>query len=119
MLPDGFVRVRSRRAEIRDAQRLLERKARRHRLAKDLGDSLVGERPGIDGLQAREHLRLALGAVRRAPALERADRLRVLRSRVETLEDLEVERVDGRAVSAEVLVAVAGGDMGCDVSTES
>ena len=95
VLGDRGVAERAGGPEVGDAQRLLERAARRHDLAEHAGDGSLRQRPGVRRVQAREHLRLALGAVRRAPALQLADRLRVPRALVQALEDLAIQRVDG------------------------
>jgi hypothetical protein len=50
------------RAEVGDAGGRLQRAAGRHDLAPDRRDALVLQRAGVAGLQAVDHLRLALGA---------------------------------------------------------
>ena len=107
VLRDRIVRKRARRAQVRDPQRLLEREARRHHLAEYADDRFAGERSAVRRVQARQHLRLALGPIGRAAGLERADRLRVRGARVEPLENLAVERIDRRAVAGESRVAVS------------
>ncbi len=96
MPADRGVAERPGRSEVGDAQLLLEREARRHHLPKDADDRGVGQRSAVVLAQAREHLRFALGPIRRAAAarLQRADRLGVHGALVQAREDLPIEHVD-------------------------
>ena len=51
------------RAEVGDAERLLKRQTRRNDFAKDGGERRIGQRPGVMGGDATQHLCFALGAI--------------------------------------------------------
>ena len=57
-------------------------------------------------MQCGQHLRFALGAIGGLTAFQRADRLRMARAFVQPLQDLAIERVDGRAVARQVLAGL-------------
>ncbi len=108
MLADGRVAERARRTEVCDAQALLECQACRHHLAEDADDRRVGQRAAVALAQPREHLRLAVGAIRGGAAarLQLADRLRVHGALIEAREDFAVEDVDRFAVDAQPRVGL-------------
>jgi hypothetical protein len=99
---DGGVAERAGRPQIRDLELLLQRQACRHDLPEDAGHGGVRQRPRIAGRKRGEDLGLAFRPVGARPFLQRADRLRVPRARIEVGQDLAVERVDRGAVGGEV-----------------
>src|SRR6185437_16219841 len=92
---------RAARAEVGHGDGALEREARRHDLAEEERHRLGRERAGVAFLDAPQHLRLALRAVRLSD-LERADAPRVLGAFVERVEDAIVEAVDLLAQALEL-----------------
>src|SRR5215470_3356397 len=106
MPSDGGMAERTRRPQVGDAQPALEREARRHHLAENAGNRLVGQRAAVFQLQRAKHLRFALGAVCCPLAFERTDRLGMRRALVEQTQELAIERVDRVAAVLELLLLV-------------
>ena len=88
--PRCLVRIGVLGAEIRDAQRMLERGAGRDYLDEDAPQMLAGKRTRIERRHPVEHRALARGLVDRGAAglLEMADRLRDFRALVEQAHEL-------------------------------
>ena len=97
VLVHGRVAERSGRTEIRHAQRLLERAARRHHLPEDPRDVLVGAAvPRFAACRPCKYLRLALRPVceRAAPPSARRSPARARRAHWRRFEDLAIQGVD-------------------------